>query len=272
MSSPVEKTEAIVLSIAPYSQSSHVLTWITPRFGRIGTIVKGACRPKSWFLGQYDLFYTCELLFYLREQGSLQTAKECSPLKRRDSLRTDWRACIMASYMCGLISQIAGEGSTHPELYTLLDITLDTIAEREASIQCMTWFELRLLDALGLAPRTHNCAQCSGPVVSGTTHRIHFSHARGGSICARCSSHNADTITLTPPVFAMMRSWQKASSPLSACNTASPPAQLAALSNLVGSFAEYHLGFRPRGRVIALEAAGLRREAKWQKLLQANMA
>jgi phosphoesterase RecJ-like protein len=58
------KTLGIVLSIRPWSQTSHVVTWLTLN-GVITTLVKGALRPKSAFIGQYDLFYTCELVYYL---------------------------------------------------------------------------------------------------------------------------------------------------------------------------------------------------------------
>ncbi len=266
MSAPIEKTEAIALNIAPYSQSSHIVTWITPGFGRLATLVKGASRPRSWFLGQYDLFYSCELLFYHKDQGGLHPAKECSPLKRRDQLRRDWRACIMASCVSGLVRQTSSEGSRQTSLFNLLDITLDILANKGACAQCMTWFELHLLDALGLAPRTNACAQCGRRIVPVKNRPIHFSHAKGGSICANCGSSNKNTETLAPPVFAMMRSWQKASSPASAYNTTSPPASLEKLSNLVGRFEEYHLGFKPRGRTAALEAAGILK-AEWQSLI-----
>ncbi len=266
MSAQIEKTEAIALNIAPYSQSSHIVTWITPGFGRLATLVKGACRPKSWFLGQYDLFYSCELLFYHRTRNGLHPAKECAPLKRRDQLRHDWRACIMASYICGLVRQTSSEESAQTALFNLLDITLDVLANKGVSAQCITWFELRLLDNLGLAPHTNACAQCGRPIVSARHRRIHFSHAKGGSICGNCASRNIDTATLPPSVFAMMRSWQKASSPLSAFHTTSPPASLETLSNLVGRFMEYHLGFQPRGRTEAMKAAGVRK-AQWQSLI-----
>ena len=48
------KTEAICLDIRPWSRTSHVVSWLTP-MGKVSTVVKGAVRAKSQFLGQYDL-------------------------------------------------------------------------------------------------------------------------------------------------------------------------------------------------------------------------
>ena len=57
MAGETGKSEAICLDIRPWSRTSHVVEWLTPH-GKIRTLVKGAVRPKSAFLGQYDLNYT----------------------------------------------------------------------------------------------------------------------------------------------------------------------------------------------------------------------
>jgi len=60
------KSPAIVLRFNPFANTSRVVVWLTRDHGKLATLVKGAQRPKSPFLGQFDLFYTCELLFYAR--------------------------------------------------------------------------------------------------------------------------------------------------------------------------------------------------------------
>ena len=66
MAGEIIKTQGIVLTVHPWSRTSHVVTWLTPDHGPVTTLVKGAVRPKSAFLGQYDLFYTCDILYYAR--------------------------------------------------------------------------------------------------------------------------------------------------------------------------------------------------------------
>ena len=72
------QTQAIVLSIHPWSRTSHMVTWLTRDYGRIVTSVKGACRPKSAYLGQYDLFYTCLLDFYRKDRYGVHAIRECA--------------------------------------------------------------------------------------------------------------------------------------------------------------------------------------------------
>ena len=44
MAGEIIKTEGIVLAIRPWSQTSHVVTWLTPDHGPVTTLVKGAVR------------------------------------------------------------------------------------------------------------------------------------------------------------------------------------------------------------------------------------
>ena len=82
MAGETTKTEAICLRISPWSTTSHIVTWLTP-VGVVATSVKGAVRPKSAFLGQYDLFYTCELIYYARTKGELHAIREASAFDAR---------------------------------------------------------------------------------------------------------------------------------------------------------------------------------------------
>ncbi|MDO9543338.1 MAG: DNA repair protein RecO, partial [Kiritimatiellia bacterium] len=119
------KTQAIALKISPFSETSHVVTWLTAEHGKIATIIKGAQRPRNSFLGRYDLFYTCELLFYLRLFQGLHIVKECFPLKHRSAFRTYWPGTACASYFAGLVTKIAPFYAPQKNIYTLLDAALD---------------------------------------------------------------------------------------------------------------------------------------------------
>ena len=109
MAGETSKAEAICLDIRPWSQTSHVVTWLT-RGGRVSTLVKGAVRPKSAFLGQYDLNYTCEIVFYSRSRADLHALRECSPLEIREGMRGDYRAIAVAGYFRSLVHDFAPAG------------------------------------------------------------------------------------------------------------------------------------------------------------------
>ncbi len=152
--------EAIVLRAYPYGNTSQIVVWLSPTHGKLATLAKGSQRARSGLLGQFDLFYTCEVLFYAREQRNLHILKECCPLDARASLRTDWRACAVASYAAHAVDQVVPFGPAMRGLYDLLERTLDLLAARTPGPAFLPRFELLLLHELGLAPDWRACAKC----------------------------------------------------------------------------------------------------------------
>ncbi len=150
MSGEIIKTEGTVLRIRPWSRTSHVVTWLTPDHGPVATLVKGAVRPKSFALGQYDLFYTCELLYYARASGGeLHALREVRPLKPREHLRGDWRATALASYACDLVADLAPSGAEAAEWHQFLSDFLDGAGGDAARLVALESGVLRLA---GLMP------------------------------------------------------------------------------------------------------------------------
>lgn len=247
------KTDAIVLRWYPVSETSRVVSWLTPDRGRLATLVKGSQRPKSGFLGQYDLFQTCELLYYGRRHEGLLVTRECSPAKVRDRFRTDWRACALASYLAGLIGRVTPADAAHPGLFEWLDGALDDLARDGASATVLFWHELRLMDVLGLAPRLRRCLGCGAEIKPGAR-RTGFAYARGGIVCPECRRRDGDEhVPMPPDVMALMLAWQESAGPRAARTTQCTALQLDALENLLGLFLAYHLETPLTGRRIALD-------------------
>lgn len=154
------KSEAVCLNIRPWSRTSHVVSWLTPQ-GPVTTLVKGAVRPKSAFLGQYDLNYTCEIVYYARGGAELRALRECSPLRPRESLRQNLAALALADRFRHLARVFAVQGSSAAAEYDLLTAALDELeiyAEKgpetsENPLSLLLDFELKTLEAAGLLPQ-----------------------------------------------------------------------------------------------------------------------
>ena len=151
------KSKAICLDIRPWSQTSHVVSWLTPN-GRVATVVKGAVRPKSLFLGQYDLNYTCEILYYARAKGELHALRDCVPLVCRDALRSSYRLLALAGYFRQLVAELAPAGADCGVWFEALERHLDACVSAglgENRVSPIAWlirFELKVLELAGLAP------------------------------------------------------------------------------------------------------------------------
>ena len=154
------KTTGIVLDIRPWSQTSHVVTWLTPDRGPVTTLVKGAVRPKSAFLGQYDLFYACELIYYERAKGELHAIREVSALNVRENLRGNFRSTAFASYAAYLVREHCPHNGEASAWYDFLDRALGggpglprTDGDgAQPSLRLLVALETEFLSLAGLSP------------------------------------------------------------------------------------------------------------------------
>lgn len=154
MAGETVKSEAICLEMHPWSRTSHVIDWLTPD-GVVTTVVKGAVRPKSAFLGQYDLNYTCEIVRYARLRNGASALRECAPIDRRDGLRGDYRALALAGWFRRLAAELAPGGPDCRAWYAALSAALSSLLPADTAsrrIANLLDFELKVLDMLGLTP------------------------------------------------------------------------------------------------------------------------
>ena len=150
----VDRTVATVLRIFPFSNTSQMVVWLAEDGRRLVTSVKGAARPKSAFLGQYDLFQTCELLYYAASRDGVHVARECDAVRRRDNLRDNWRAEHCASWFSALADAAASSDAAAPALFSLFGETLDALDACPGAPPPALFarFEAKILVLLGLRP------------------------------------------------------------------------------------------------------------------------
>ena len=249
LTSSIEKTEGIVLRVSGFSNTSQMVTWLTPDRGRLTTSAKGACRPRSPFLGQFDLYYTCELLYYAHGTRGVHPLRECSPLNTRSRFRTDWRASLAASYATDLVNRVARESPAARDLYGLLRATLDHLALHGASPGALLAFETRLPPLLGISPDLEGCPHCGE---SAAADRARFSVPDGRLVCPACAPDAVQAeITLTRKQLSLLRIAFAADVYAPSVFARLAPADTALLRRFLGIFLRYHLDANLDGRAIA---------------------
>lgn len=255
----LEQTKAIALHIRPWSKTSHMVTWITPERGRLVTSVKGACRPKSAFLGQYDLFYTCDLIYYDHDREGAHALRECTPLRLREGLRGSWRRTAAAAYLADLTARVVQPKQDTRPIFDLLENSLDLLAEIGAPFptrESILRYEIGLLSHLGLLPDLSVCPQCAPPGSA----PFRFSLSSGRFACPHRTPLQAGEATLPvhPAVrdlfLALLRPPERppSFSPPGDENTFSPNLVFG-LSRFLGMFILFHLDVPPAVRRVALE-------------------
>lgn len=256
---PIAKTEAVVLRVTPFSNTSHIVTWLTPGFGKLATVIKGACRPKRAAAGEYDLGWRCELLFYEYGHNGLHTFKECAALDRRAACRADWRRTAVLSYLCHLAGVATPDGAHVPALYRLTETSLETLSQTPPPHDTLVlWFELRLLELLGLSPRLEHCTGCRQRLAPAED--VRFPAAMGGAVCERCAASRSGTaaaLRLGGGIRRLMIRWQRSTSfaPLRA--VALEPAVREPLCRSLRHFVPHYLEIAPESRAVAFQMAML---------------
>lgn len=247
------RATAIPLSCHPYSSTSRIVHWLTRNQGKVSTLLKGALRPKSPFLGEYELFSTSELLYFQRRTDTLHTGKECAILQRRDRFRHDWRAMQTASYLTWLIDRTTPDEAPNPELFEFFEELLDLAQEHGAHPQFTLWAELNFCRFHGHSPNLEQCVVCGVPT------DLRFCASQGGVACGPCArAHKLPVLPSPPDILAILRSWQNSDHPARAVKTRLAPRQLEALHAIVSTFLMYHFRTPPEHRAALFEKSSVK--------------
>jgi DNA repair protein RecO (recombination protein O) len=148
----IERALGLVLRTRPFTETSLIVQWLTPAFGRLATIAKGAQRPKSPFRGKLDLFYLADFTFRRSRNSELHTLNEVSLQATHSELRSDLARLSQASYCAALVEQSTESETPLPSVFALLSGLLTQVCRQPPAPQNVFAFELKLLHELGLGP------------------------------------------------------------------------------------------------------------------------
>ena len=214
----MQKATGLILRTRPLTETSLIIHWLTPAFGRIATVARGARRPKSPFLGKLDLFYEADFSFSRSRHSDLHNLREAGLRETHPALRADIIKLSQAAYAAALIELATETETPLPAVFELLRGFLDCLCRQKPSAQLTFAFELKLLRELGLDPDLRQTNLTAG------------------------SSRIIDAL--------LRDDWE-------ACMRLKPTAaQTGELRMFLHGFLIFHLGGLPRGRAGALADAG----------------
>lgn len=132
------------------TESSLILTWLTPEHGRIKTVAKGALRPKSRLAGVLDLFHLCEIQFQPSRAGDLHSLRDALLLDSFPGLRTNYAKISLSAYAIELIERCTETNFPMPDIFNLLERALRFLDRNTASQRALLHFEAELVRLLGI--------------------------------------------------------------------------------------------------------------------------
>ncbi len=184
---PLEKTDAIVIRLVEFSETSLIVTLFSRQFGRLSAIAKGARRPKGPFEGAIDLLAVGSMEVLRKPGDTLDLLTEAKLIRRFRAANKSLGRLYSGYYLAELLARWTDDDDPHPELYDLAVRTLERIDGADDPLLSILHFEVRTMRFLGHLPITASCASC-GQQVNRRAERIPFVCEAGGVMCPACRS------------------------------------------------------------------------------------
>jgi DNA repair protein RecO (recombination protein O) len=198
-----EKTEAIVIRMVEFSETSLIVTLFSRHFGRISAIAKGARRPKGPFEGALDLLGVCHIEVLRKANDSLDILTEAKLARRFRGAQKSLDRLYCGYYIAEMLARWTDDDDPHEDLY---DLALEAISRIDGSddhLMAVTHFEVRAMRLLGNAPATRQCVACGGEVDRGRA-RVAFGHEVGGVLCEACRGRHRGVAMVQESVLAWL--------------------------------------------------------------------
>lgn len=180
-----EQSEAIVLRVIPWSETSLIANLYTREFGKLSVLAKGARRPKSPFEVALDLLSICRVVFIAKNSDALDLLTEAKLTRRFRGGERELLRLYAGYYVAELLERLTDKQDRQPEIYDLAVATLEAISDREQPLDGVVLrLELQMLRLVGHLPTWRRCAHCS-QVVEANTWWV-FGTLASGMLCSSC--------------------------------------------------------------------------------------
>tara|TARA_B100000029_G_scaffold255832_2_gene252544 strand:- start:635 stop:1387 length:753 start_codon:yes stop_codon:yes gene_type:complete len=205
----MEKTEAMVIRVADFSETSRVVTMFTREFGKVAALAKGGRRLKGPFEAALDLLATCQIVFLRKSSASLDLLTEAKLISRFRPPGRNIHSLYAGYYVAELLSGLTEDGDPHPVLYDQATIALERLAADLDVRAVLLRFEMVLLREIGQMPAVDQCVSCGRsvtphPPVNSPPVQFAFWVSSGGLICSDCQRPEYQSPTITTESAALL--------------------------------------------------------------------
>jgi DNA repair protein RecO (recombination protein O) len=225
------REQGVVLRTYKLGETDRIVNLLTAGRGKVRAVAKGVRKPGSRFGGRLEPFSHVDLQLY--EGRNLDIVTQAELIDGFAGVRDDFALSACGSSMVEAADLIAQEGERSNRLYVLLlDGLRQLLAVPQWPASVLDAYLLRLVSVAGYHPQLDACAGCG----AAGAHAV-FHLAAGGVVCLRCAPGGSRP--LEPQTMALLHSLAGADW---GNDAAADPRARRAVSALINSFLQYHLG------------------------------
>jgi len=253
-----EKTEAIVIRQADFSETSRVVTLFTHEFGKISAIAKGAKRLKGPYDAALDLLTHCRIVFIRKSSSSLDILTEAQVIQRFRPESKDLTVLYGGYYFAELLTSLTEEYDPHTELFDEAVAGLNRLRTGDKPKETIVRFELATLREIGQLPSFDVCMACGVPLTDTEMSDREMSDramsdramsvfwvSQGGMICSNCRKQEYQQHPVQPGTLHALHKLSQADNE-SISTLVISPQQLVEMRRITTSAISHILGHRPK--------------------------
>jgi len=203
----IEKSEALILRVIPFRDTSKVLTVYSAERGLVSLLAKGVRGPKPRFGAALDMFAVADLVYYHRDSRELQLLSQASLLEPHLRLSGDPQRYIFGIAVLEFLLRVLAGQEPPGRLYHLSLRALEVMETCASSSLPAVFraFEIKAASFLGHRPELYACVECGrGGEEAG---RVGFAPLPGGIVCGECSSQVGGVMPMSPGAWNALREW-----------------------------------------------------------------
>lgn len=236
----IEKSEAVVLRVIPFRDTSKILTVYTAEHGLVSLLAKGVRSARPRFGAALEILAHVDLVYYQKDSRELQLLSQAALLDPHLGLTRSARRYAFGTAVLEFLLKALTGHEPPGRLYPLALRTLEVLEHGpEAALPTLfRAFEIKAISFLGNRPELYACVECGRPVESGVG--TGFAPLLGGAVCPDCRPAVDGAMDLPPPVVAWLR--RLLTGTLAELMEAPMPEPAApAVAGILESFLRFHL-------------------------------
>lgn len=203
---PLLVSDAIVLHVFDYLESSRILRLATREGGLRSALAKGARRSERRFGSALDLFAQGTVQLSTKPGRDLDTMTGFDIAESRSGLAQDLGRFAGASTIAELVLHFSSD-QADPALFDAIESTLDgiTAAPSDRALDATLAGAWHVIAALGFMPSLSECAECHAEIPDDAA--VMFHQSAGGALCDRCARLVPGGRRMPPDARAALRAW-----------------------------------------------------------------
>jgi DNA repair protein RecO (recombination protein O) len=179
-----EGEAALVMRRTEFGESDLILSLYCRSLGKLSALARAGRRSRKRFGAALGLFTLSEVSLSAKPKAEMWTLVSAQPRKSYTSIAHDVTSMAHGSYGTELVRELCADEHPDPEVFDLLLELYESLERAGPKAGRLRVFEMRLLEALGLAPIISECARCGQRE---SREGAYLDPKRGGVMCAKCS-------------------------------------------------------------------------------------